>query len=262
MEGRFDASFLELPAEVLATSLRRPPERVDRRTSHGDPGGHSFCPYFLTVMDRPDDMSGRTRSGNEWVVPPASRTPASSRARTGKAGSPSAPGSSSGSTSRRAGRASGQDRSGSWPWPAAICDQLGWAADRGGRGRAAPAQGGPRDRDGQGVHRSCRGSWAASTPARRGSRKRSGRRSTSSTCRPRRRTAFPAAGSDRSPGLADRWTRWSGIFGLGLIPTGSRDPFGLRRAAQGAVRIALEGGLPLDLEEARPEAAASSTATA
>ncbi len=46
-----------------------------------------------------------------------------------------------------------------------------------------------------------------------------------------------------------------GIFGLGLIPTGSKDPFGLRRAAQGVVRIALEGGLPLDLEKVAAEAA-------
>src|SRR5262249_13979063 len=36
----------------------------------------------------------------------------------------------------------------------------------------------------------------------------------------------------------------------GLIPTGSKDPFGLRRAAQGIVRIALEGNLALDLERA------------
>src|SRR5262249_23696060 len=42
----------------------------------------------------------------------------------------------------------------------------------------------------------------------------------------------------------------AGIFGLGLVPTGSRDPFGLRRAAQGVVRILLEGELPLDVEQA------------
>jgi glycyl-tRNA synthetase beta chain len=38
------------------------------------------------------------------------------------------------------------------------------------------------------------------------------------------------------------------MFGLGMAPSGSRDPFGLRRAAQGAVRIVLEGDLPLDLD--------------
>jgi glycyl-tRNA synthetase beta chain len=39
-----------------------------------------------------------------------------------------------------------------------------------------------------------------------------------------------------------------GMFGLGLVPSGSRDPFGLRRAGQGVVRIVLEGELPLDLD--------------
>jgi glycyl-tRNA synthetase beta chain len=56
-------------------------------------------------------------------------------------------------------------------------------------------------------------------------------------------------------GLADRLDTLVGIFGLGLVPTGSRDPFGLRRAAQGAVRIALEGGLALDFEAIAVEAA-------
>jgi glycyl-tRNA synthetase beta chain len=37
------------------------------------------------------------------------------------------------------------------------------------------------------------------------------------------------------------------MFGLGLLPSGSKDPFGLRRAAQGAVRIAFEGWLAIDL---------------
>jgi glycyl-tRNA synthetase beta chain len=49
-------------------------------------------------------------------------------------------------------------------------------------------------------------------------------------------------------GIADRIDTLVGIFGLGLKPTGSRDPFGLRRAAQGLVRIALEARLPLDLD--------------
>ena len=40
----------------------------------------------------------------------------------------------------------------------------------------------------------------------------------------------------------------AGLFGLGHVPTGSRDPFGLRRAAQGVVRIALDGDLSFDLD--------------
>ena len=38
------------------------------------------------------------------------------------------------------------------------------------------------------------------------------------------------------------------MFGLGLIPTGSKDPLALRRAAYAVIRIVIEGGLPLDLD--------------
>src|SRR4029077_5808301 len=39
----------------------------------------------------------------------------------------------------------------------------------------------------------------------------------------------------------------------GLMPTGSKDPFGLRRAAQGVVRVIVEGNLEGDLPEMSPE---------
>jgi glycyl-tRNA synthetase beta chain len=40
--------------------------------------------------------------------------------------------------------------------------------------------------------------------------------------------------------LADKLDTLAGYFGLGLVPTGSSDPFGLRRAAQGALRAVLD----------------------
>jgi glycyl-tRNA synthetase beta chain len=40
--------------------------------------------------------------------------------------------------------------------------------------------------------------------------------------------------------LADKLDSLTGYFGLGLAPTGSSDPYGLRRAAQGAVRVLLD----------------------
>jgi glycyl-tRNA synthetase beta chain len=43
-------------------------------------------------------------------------------------------------------------------------------------------------------------------------------------------------------------------FGLGHKPTGSRDPYGLRRAAIGLLRLATEGGLPIDRTAAFPDA--------
>ncbi|MBI2820364.1 MAG: glycine--tRNA ligase subunit beta, partial [Acidobacteria bacterium] len=48
--------------------------------------------------------------------------------------------------------------------------------------------------------------------------------------------------------LADRMDTLAGCFGVGLAPTGSKDPLGLRRAAQGVIRILAEKNLPLSLE--------------
>ncbi|HKQ96479.1 MAG TPA: glycine--tRNA ligase subunit beta [Candidatus Polarisedimenticolia bacterium] len=47
--------------------------------------------------------------------------------------------------------------------------------------------------------------------------------------------------------LADRLDTQAGIFLLGLVPTGSRDPYALRRSVQGVVRILVERGVPLSL---------------
>jgi glycyl-tRNA synthetase beta chain len=68
---------------------------------------------------------------------------------------------------------------------------------------------------------------------------------------------LPASGSDGIPrsaegavlGLADRVDTLAGMFGLGLEPTGSKDPLALRRAANAVVRILAESGLPLGLED-------------
>jgi len=50
-----------------------------------------------------------------------------------------------------------------------------------------------------------------------------------------------------SVALAERLDALVGIFGIGLIPTGDKDPFALRRAALGVLRMLMEKTLPLDL---------------
>jgi len=47
--------------------------------------------------------------------------------------------------------------------------------------------------------------------------------------------------------IADKLDTLRGCFGVGLIPTGSRDPFALRRAAQGIVKIVVEGRIEIRL---------------
>jgi glycyl-tRNA synthetase beta chain len=49
--------------------------------------------------------------------------------------------------------------------------------------------------------------------------------------------------------LADKLDALAGMFGIGQVPTGEKDPFGLRRAALGVVRILVERKLPLSLSE-------------
>jgi len=49
--------------------------------------------------------------------------------------------------------------------------------------------------------------------------------------------------------LADKLETLVGMFGIGQIPTGDRDPFALRRHALGAIRMLSEGNLDLPLNE-------------
>jgi glycyl-tRNA synthetase beta chain len=52
--------------------------------------------------------------------------------------------------------------------------------------------------------------------------------------------------------VADKLEALKGLFGIGQAPTGERDPFGLRRAALGVVRILVEKSVPLSLDDFVP----------
>jgi glycyl-tRNA synthetase beta chain len=55
--------------------------------------------------------------------------------------------------------------------------------------------------------------------------------------------------------LADKLDALQGLFGIGQAPTGDKDPFGLRRAALGVIRILAERALPLSLNDYIDDAA-------
>ncbi len=60
---------------------------------------------------------------------------------------------------------------------------------------------------------------------------------------------LPQAPTSCVVALADKLVALAGLFGIGEQPTGEKDPFGLRRAALGVIRIVVENRLPLALDE-------------
>jgi glycyl-tRNA synthetase beta chain len=61
--------------------------------------------------------------------------------------------------------------------------------------------------------------------------------------------AIPSTVEGRVLGIADRIQTITAMFGIGMAPTGSKDPFALRRAANAIVKILAESGLPLTLSD-------------
>ncbi|MDI5889864.1 glycine--tRNA ligase subunit beta [Halomonas rhizosphaerae] len=68
--------------------------------------------------------------------------------------------------------------------------------------------------------------------------------------------AIPQTRTGLALALADRLDTLTGIFGIGQRPSGTKDPFALRRAAIGVINILVKGKLALDLRELLELAAA------
>jgi glycyl-tRNA synthetase beta chain len=60
---------------------------------------------------------------------------------------------------------------------------------------------------------------------------------------------LPSTLTGAAVALADKLDNLVGIFGIGMLPTGSKDPYALRRAALGVLRILIEKQLDLNLAE-------------
>ena len=61
--------------------------------------------------------------------------------------------------------------------------------------------------------------------------------------------SLPATATGQALSIADKLDTLCGIFSIGEIPTGDRDPFALRRAALGVLRIMIEQNLKIDLRQ-------------
>lgn len=66
--------------------------------------------------------------------------------------------------------------------------------------------------------------------------------------------ALPSTPVGRTLALAEKLDLLAGIFAIGQKPTGTRDPYGLRRAALGVLRICMDAQLDLDLRKLLHEA--------
>ena len=69
--------------------------------------------------------------------------------------------------------------------------------------------------------------------------------------------SLPAGNIACAVALAERLDALTGFFGIGQVPTGDKDPFALRRAALGLLRILMETPLPLDIAALVDAAAAN-----
>ncbi|MCB2387078.1 glycine--tRNA ligase subunit beta [Thalassolituus alkanivorans] len=74
--------------------------------------------------------------------------------------------------------------------------------------------------------------------------------------------ALPASQTGTLIALADRLDSLVGLFGIGQIPTGSKDPFALRRASLGVLRLLVEKEINIDLGDLIDWAIGSDWATA
>ncbi len=242
VEGAFEAEFLELPREVLTTTLR------DHQSALAIEREGRLLPHFLTVMDRPDDPEGRVRAGNEWVV--AARLADARFFYREDRGRPLA--------DRRPEleRLTFHEKLGSYGDKTeriekiceVLCDGLDWRAEKAAAVQAAGLAKLDLTTEMVKEFTSLQGVVGGIYAREEGYPEE--------VWRAIYEQYLPAAADDPIPrgrvskvvALADRIDSLVGIFGLGLVPTGSKDPFGLRRAAQGVVRIALEGNLGLDLD--------------
>src|ERR1700722_4418381 len=74
--------------------------------------------------------------------------------------------------------------------------------------------------------------------------------------------ALPISNAGMALALADKLDTLAGIFAIGQKPSGTRDPFGLRRAAIGVLRMLIERRLDLDLRASIERAVALQPVTA
>jgi glycyl-tRNA synthetase beta chain len=233
VRGAFDPQFLELPEEITTTAMRVHQKFLPVR------GSDRLLPHFIAVMDNAADRRGFIAKGNEWVL----------NARLADARFFYREDSRETLESRlpELERLTFQDRLGSYAAKAARLEELSAViAEEVGLAEIAPdARTAARLSKADLVTRMVReftdlqgvmgGLYARAEGLPEGVWK-----AIYDQYRPQGATDDPPRGDTGAVlSLADRFDTLAGLFRAGLLPTGSRDPYGLRRAAAGAVAIAI-----------------------
>jgi glycyl-tRNA synthetase beta chain len=240
VRGAFDPQFLELPEEITTTAMRVHQKFLPVR------GADGLLPHFIAVMDNAADRRGFIAKGNEWVL----------NARLADARFFFREDSRETLESRlpELERLTFQDRLGSYAAKAARLEELSAAiAEAVGRREIVPdvrtaARLSKADlvtrmvrefTDLQGV--------MGGLYARAEGQPEPVWKAIYDQYRPQGAADDPPRGETGAVlSLADRFDTLAGLFRAGLLPTGSRDPYGLRRAAAGAVAIAISRRWRLD----------------
>ena len=242
ISGSFETRFLDLPPEVVVSTLRHHQKCLILEDEAG-----TLLPHFLAVIDRKDDPEDLIRLGNEWVI----------RARLADAGF-----------------FFDEDRKQPFEDNLSRLERVEWhrtlgsleaKAERVGKLAVSLSEALELDQKAADLCRAARLVKAdlvtymvGEFPELQGImgghylRLEGADEKLWTAARDHYRPvgfegAPPVSAEGRVLGLADRLDTIAGLFAVGEKPTGSRDPLGLRRAAQAVVKIVVESGWALDL---------------
>jgi glycyl-tRNA synthetase beta chain len=249
VEGRFDDAFLELPREVLISTLQE-----HQRYFPVEDAAGKLTPWFITISNIDSRDPSRVREGNERVVRPRLSDAAFFQRQ-----------------DRRAplrGWREGLDRVTFQAKLGSIGDKVRRVASL--ASQIAPLVGGQSTLAAQAAELSkcdLLSAMVGEFPELQGI---TGANYAAADGEPAevasaiREHYLPRGAGDELPStpsgiavaLADKLDTLAGIFGIGQKPSGTKDPFALRRAAIGVVRILLERRLDLDLADLVAQAVA------
>ena len=240
--GAIEERFLELPPEVVVTTLRHHQKCLILEHADG-----SLAPHFLAVIDRRHDPEGLIRQGNEWVIrarladaafffaedrkrPLADLVPELERVEFHR---------TLGSMAEKAARGA--------ELAVALAEASGLDLDPAELRRVAPLVKADLVTNMVGEFPELQGVMGGHYLRLEGEPE-----AVWTAARDHYRPVgfegpVPASDLGRALAAGDRLDTLAGLFAVGEIPTGSKDPFGLRRAAQALVKIVVESGWTVDL---------------